>query len=253
MMSSRFRLFYHIGVLTLAVVWAFVWLRTPSLSHYSLQLFGAAIVGYFVLKRLNQADFWQLLPSPISLEMALATLAFLLVIGATGNIHSPLFPLSFVHLFFLVISAETVTALIIMLEILLFHYSLTPQIGRLELSYLSSLPIVMSFFFIAKDQFSRLARQQLALGQKLTEKTATIQKLQRVDQALEGFITRSLGMSLPPETSPQPAANLSVTQVEIVQVEPLIDLDLNQTEAEKIATEITETLNALDHESSEKV
>lgn len=247
MMSPSFRLFYHIGVLTLAVVWAFLWLRIPSLNHYSLQLFGGAIVAYFALKRLNQAEFWQLLPSPISLEMGLATLAFLLIIGATGNIHSPLFPLSFVHLFFLVISAETITALIIMLEILLFHYSLTPHIGTLELSYLSSLPIVMGFFLIAKDQFARVTRKQ----------AATIQKLQRVDHALEQFITRSLGMGLPPEISPNSTANVPITQVKIVKIEPMIDLDLHQTEteADAIATEITETLEAEHetHESSAKV
>jgi hypothetical protein len=196
-MSPLARMIYHTGVITLAIVWAFVWLRSPNLAPYSLQLFGVVIVAYFLVKKLNQADFWQLLPSPLSLEMSLATLAFLLVIGATGNVRSPLFPLSFVHLFFLAFSSRIATALIITLEILLFHYSLTPDPSPVELSYLVSLPLVMAFFLVAKDQYNRLFRQQQQLTEQVVA-TAQHVRVERIfDQVIEHWVSQMISSVAP--------------------------------------------------------
>jgi|GEM_PF-5611093 len=189
-MPSLIRLIYHTGTITLAVILAFIWLRSPSLTQYSVQLFGSVILIYFIIKKLNQADFWQLLPSPASLEMALATLAFLILIGATGNVKSPLFPLSFVHLFFLTLSAQNITTLIILFEIILFHFSLSSGITTIEISYLVSLPIVTAFFLLAKDQFVKVFKQKTSATQvvNVTKTVEAIKELQRVDKTLENIL-----------------------------------------------------------------
>lgn len=208
-MPSLIRLIYHTSIITLAVIMAFIWLRSPFLSHYSIQLFGSVILVYFIIKKLNQADFWQLLPSPASLEMALATLAFLILIGATGNIKSPLFPLSFVHLFFLTLSAQNITTLIILFEIILFHFSLNSGITTIEISYLVSLPIVTGFFLLAKDQFIKVFKQKSSITQvvNITKTVEAIRELQRVDRVLENLLAN---LMLPHSMAPAKNSNANL-------------------------------------------
>jgi hypothetical protein len=228
-MSSSIRLLYHTGTITLAVIWAFVWLRTPSLNHYSVQLFGVVILAYFVIKKFNQADFWQLLPSPASLEMALATLAFLLIISYWQHSFSPV-SLSFVHLFFLTLSAQNLTTLIILFEIILFHYSLSSGIGTIETSYLVSLPIVTGFFLLAKDQFLKVFKKKASVTQvtNISKTVETIRELQKVDQALENL----LGNLLTPQA--MKASPLAINQLE--QTEPMIE----QSPAQPVTDSIDE-------------
>jgi hypothetical protein len=218
-----------------------------------LQLFGGVILVYFVIKKLNQADFWQILPSPASLEMSLATLAFLLLIGATGNIHSPLFPLTFVHLFFLTLSAANITTLIVLFEIVLFHYSLSSGVGTIELSYLASLPIVTGFFLLAKDQFVKVFKQKASIAQvvNISKTVDTIRELQRVDRVLENLLANLINPQVAISTdeadfdspyAPSVSAtnfesNTQAEQPEFVSVpleEPITEIDDAQSEFELV-------------------
>ncbi len=220
-MPPAVRLLYHTLLLSLMVGGAFVWLKTPTLAPYSLQLFGISVLGYFVIKKLNKAEFWQLLPSHASLEMAAATLAFLLVIGATGNLHSPLFALTFVHLFFLALSTHTLTAIILTFAIMLFHYGMAKDITALEISSLMSIAIVMGFFMLVKDQFLKVFKQQVALNESLQK----ISELQAVDHGLEQLLSRVLGFK---KHTPQPtvaAPSVSVTPAQ-AQPEAMPEVDL---------------------------
>ncbi|HCC84769.1 MAG TPA: hypothetical protein DEP87_03740 [Candidatus Pacebacteria bacterium] len=240
-MSPAVRLIYHTVLLSVTVAWAFVWLKTPNLAHYSLQLFGASVLSYFIIKRLNQAEFWQLLPSPLSLEMSTATLAFLLLIGATGNLHSPLFVLSFVHLFFLALSTHTITALIVTLEICLFHFGLNPEMSTIELSSLASLTVVMGFFLLTKEQFIRIFQQQLTLSKS----QQTITDLRRVDIALENLLLRILNRPISDSISTTTLANIEIeladnSTSEVLPETNLLDLETSRPQAnpEKLIDEI---------------
>jgi hypothetical protein len=223
-MPPAVRLFYHTLLLSLMVGWAFVWLKTPSLSPYSLQLFGSSVIAYFVIKKLNKAEFWQLLPSPVSLEMAAATLAFLLVIGATGNLQSPLFALTFVHLFFLALSTHTVTAIVLTFAIVLFHYGMAKDITALEISSLTSIVVVMGFFMLVKDQFLKVFKQQVALNASLQK----ISELQAADHGLEQLLSQVLGFR---KRTPQPT--VAVTEPEVMPEVDLPEIDELLTEALK--------------------
>lgn len=222
-MQPAVRLFYHTLLLSLMVGWAFIWLKTPSLSPYALQLFGSSVLSYFIIKKINKADFWQLLPSPVSLEMAAATLAFLLVIGATGNLHSPLFALTFIHLFFLALSTHTITALIITVEIMLFHYGLAQDITSLEISSLLSIAIVMGFFLLVKDQFLKVFQHQVALKESL-EKISALEAVTQVEQITE------------------------ITQVTVSPAEPLPEVDL--PEIDELLTEALKSSQVKDNLSN---
>ena len=105
--TSRFQAI----LLVAAVALAYFWLQVPALSRYSLQIFAATVFVFFVIKRLKKAKLWHVLPESMSLEMALVTFAFLLLIGATGNIESHFYVLTYIHLFLLTLTTRVSTAI----------------------------------------------------------------------------------------------------------------------------------------------
>lgn len=139
-------------LLALAIGLAFWWINQPLLAVYSLQAFSLSILLYFVSKRLAKSKIWHLLPAHESWEMVVATFAFCLLIGATGNTSSPFFALTFVHLFFLVMTTHYSTSLGMTGLLILFHYALSPQEIDTAWPTLLSLPIVLLFFLFGKHQ-----------------------------------------------------------------------------------------------------
>jgi hypothetical protein len=138
-----------------SVVAAFFWLQLPELNRYSGQVFALVVVIYFLFKRLSKAKLWHVAPNVLSAELPLVTFAVLILVGSTGNLHSIYFPVSYVHLFFLVFATDVMTSVLILLAIILFHYGLAPAFTPQEISFLSSLPIITLFFMFAKAQYTQ--------------------------------------------------------------------------------------------------
>lgn len=147
--------------LSTSIVIAYLWLSFPSLTQYSLQAFGACFILYFILKKLNEAAIWEILPTTAVDEMVLVTFAFLILIGATGGITSIFFPLVFVYLFFVSMTMERWTSIATTLLTLLFFYALSPSINsKSDLSNLISIPLIMIFFLFAKYQYEQAKEKQ---------------------------------------------------------------------------------------------
>jgi len=158
------RIAAQVLALSTAVVSAYFWLSVPSLAKYSLQAFGACFVLFFVLKKRNDAAIWEVLPTTALDEMVLVTFAFLILIGATGVSLSIFFPLIFIYLFFLSMTMERWTALIISLLTTLFFYSLDQSIAQTpHFSQLLSMPLVMVFFMFAKYQYDQAKEKKTLL------------------------------------------------------------------------------------------
>ncbi|HYD34815.1 MAG TPA: hypothetical protein VD999_02000 [Vitreimonas sp.] len=147
-----------------AIALAFVWIQIPFLSIYSLQVFAATMALYFIIKRLSQAKLWHVAPTLSSVEMPILTFGFQMLIGATGNFHSLFFPLTFVHLFFLVLATETTTAIVASLGIMFFHYLMTPELSVAMVSQAATIPIVMVFFLFAKHQYQEVQHETALLN-----------------------------------------------------------------------------------------
>lgn len=234
---------YHIIIISAAIGLVYLWLRVPQLNTYSLQLFAVTILGYFVVKKIHKAKIWQLLPAHASIEMAIVTIAFLLLIGGTGNLHSVLFSLSFVHLFLLAFKTDLVTACVATTEIVLFHYALTNNPSLSELSFLLSLPLVMAFFLVIKQQYTRifLQQQQLALEEKQLAET------KQVDQQLQNFLSGFLEEKLHKlqRMSFFPAENQQQMQTEMAEIAALTDELIAETKAKQsqITTETTVSIS----------
>ncbi len=158
----------HALVLLTAVTLAYLWLRTPFLLPYSIQAVAISTICYFVLKKTKP---WHLLPGQTSFELAFVTFSLLLVIGKTGNLTSPLYPLTYIHLFFLVMSTRPSVATAVMAGAALFHLSLSPVLDLSVFVHLATLPIVMVFFLFAKLQHEEVIIKK----QTLREDTQALQ------------------------------------------------------------------------------
>jgi len=166
-------------LLALTVAFAYWWLQTPTLAFYSLQVFSLTVVLYFVAKRFSKAKIWHIAPTAQSLEMILASFAFLILVGSTGNKESILFPFTYVHLFFLVFSTQISTSIITGLLLVVFHYALGPDSNLAEMSELLTIPIMLVFFLFTKHQYNEVIKEkkiieneEIALAESLKARTS---------------------------------------------------------------------------------
>lgn len=162
---SRLLALLHTLVILLFMAGIYWWIEVPKLDQYSLQLFCGIVLVYLIVKKMNQSHFWQLLPAAMSIEVALTTAGFLLLIGSTGNLASIFFPLVYVNLFFLVFTSHTGTAIFVTFGEVIFHFALARQPSSNEISNLISLPLILIILIFAKHQYQQSTRHQAQLAQ----------------------------------------------------------------------------------------
>lgn len=149
--------------LLLTILLAYIWLSVPVLSSYSLQIFTLTTIIYFIIKRINKSHPLHIAPANMSFEIILASFAFLMLIGATGNKDSIFYPLTYVHLFFLVFATKPSTAIIVTGALMWFHYALGTELDMTEIADLLTLPIILSFFLFAKSQYQEAIQKTFQL------------------------------------------------------------------------------------------
>lgn len=277
-------LLLHILQLLGAVGLSYVWLSSPALRPYSPQLFALTVIGYFLVKKLStkhgektKFSAWILLPRHSSLEMSLITLSFLLMIGHTGNLKSFLFPLSFVHLFFLTLSTETLSALIATLAIVWFHFSLTPNPSMPEISLLLSLPITEIGLLIFREQLktvlnwkragkvrpqvnSAQANHLSGAGQKPNQLSLSLSSLKNLDTSasaaeIVNSATQISSPSISATTTPQTSAfltNLVFDQLPFIERMAHFPTEHNGDLIKKVR-EISQDAQKLLQESSQSI
>lgn len=228
MPAKTFNSFVHTISMILGIVFIYFWLHVPLLTQYSLQAFSALTLLYFLVKALNrrqensQSKAWHFLPTYMSIETVLATMAFLLLVGATGNTSSWFYPLSYIHLFFVIFSSQIGTSIIVTLLIMLFHYGLSPDIVQHELVSLMILPIVAVFFIFAQLQHQDSVESKLLLRAEDEE----IDQLTEEESELETFLSDFLEPRL------QQISKLSYypNNLELIRTQiKLIQMKLKQT------------------------
>lgn len=224
--SARLSAAFHTLTLILGIGWVYWWLHTPQLQPYSLQLFAAITFPYFLIKFISHHNAWHVLPSFMSIETMLATMAFLLLIGSTGNTSSWFYPITYIHLFFIVFSSHIGTSIIATMLIMLFHYGLSPDLVRHELVALATVPVVMVFFIFAKRQYETVIKDELIIQ----EEERQLHTLESEEFQLENFLTNFL-------------------QPKLEQVDRLLQYPHNlepvQTQLQLIKLEITKLLQRL--------
>jgi hypothetical protein len=227
------------GVLLISsIALAYWWLQIPSLQFYSLQVFALTVVIYFVVKKIGQkkVKLWQFMPAHTSLEMIIATFAFMLLIGSTGNLNSPFYALSYVHLFLLVFTTGYKTSSIATAVIMLFHLSLTPGEVTALAANIASLPIIFFFFLFAKSQYDQVIREKKIIAND----ELAVNSLEKDKLDLQAFLTEFIHkkvlqlktLSQEPQTNKQAIlGQLSLLEIEIER--KLSQLRMAERTAEK--------------------
>lgn len=149
-----------------AIIGSYVWVSTPQLAYFSLQLAAAMVLLYFLVKKLTHAKHWQIAPRSMSMEIAILTIAVLLLIGTTGNLNSPYFPVAYVHLFFVVLALAPFGAITVTGALVLFHLVVTPPGMPINWAELAALPTLLILFLFTKHQFEEAVRERHSLQEK---------------------------------------------------------------------------------------
>ena len=189
----------HAILLTMSVLAAYLYLQVPFLKHYSLQVFAFISALYLILQKKQKGRFYLILPENASANLALINFAFLLLTGASGSLASPFFALTFIQLFFIALAAPVKTSLLLVLEIMVFHFSLSIAsstnfvLAISELSNLIALPIVMIFYLFAKNQYEKAYQSNLLIDAQTHE----LNRAQRDDQAVTEFVSSLINRRLP--------------------------------------------------------
>ncbi|HPS40533.1 MAG TPA: hypothetical protein PLQ50_00835 [Candidatus Woesebacteria bacterium] len=189
----------HAILLTMSVLGAYLYLQVPFLKQYALQVFALVTIIYLVLQKRQRGQSYLILPENSSANLALINFAFLLLTGASGSLASPFFAITFIELFFLALAAPTKTALLGVLEIMVFHFSLSIATSNnfvlsvSEWSNLLALPLVMIFYIFAKDQYQKAYYNSLLVDAEERE----LNKAQSDDQAVADFIASLINKRLP--------------------------------------------------------
>lgn len=125
--------------------------------------------------------------------MILATFAFLIIIGATGNTDSILFPLVYVHLFFLVFSTQLSTSIAVGLLLIVFHYALqNTGLTPTELSNLITIPLMLMFFLFTKHQYNEAVRERKIIEGEEKALTSSLAKEKALTALLNDFVQPKL-------------------------------------------------------------
>lgn len=189
-------------VMTLTVVFAYVFLQTPELSVYSLQFFAVLCLAYWWLQKKQGKHFFYLFNEQGSSNVLVLNLAFLILIGNTQGLASAFFALSFIQLFFVTLALENRLAILLSLELFLFYLGLalnryglilSNNISMTELNNLIAIPLVTIFYLFGKVQYQRLHYHSLLLDSEKQEKI----QAQADDQAVSIFINNLLDKRLP--------------------------------------------------------
>lgn len=143
----------QVVIMLSAIVFSFAWVSIPSLEYFSLQLVALVIIVYAIIKRASNSAWYAFAPRALSAEIALLTVSVLVCISATGNMESLYWPISYIHLFFLVIALRPPAAILSSLALVLFHYALTPSISPDHISTLASIPLLLLVFLFTKKQY----------------------------------------------------------------------------------------------------
>ncbi len=186
-------------LLTMSVLAAYLYLQVPFLKEYFLQAFALSSAVYLFLQKQQRGYSALFLANHSVLGLAIINFAFLLLVGASGSLASPFFALTFIELFFVALSTSAKNTLLLSLEIMVFHFSLSIansnhfRLETAQLSNLLALPIVSIFYLFAKNQYEKAYRNHLLLDWQNRE----LERAQSDDQAVAEFVTSLLNRRLP--------------------------------------------------------
>jgi hypothetical protein len=212
------------GAIFLSILGTYIWLSVPSLDYYSPQLAGVLVLIYFGMRFFRKKHLFPLSNQKSTPEFALVSTAILLLIGSTGNLDSFFFPLSYLHIFFLVMSVSALQAIGLSIAVIMFHYGLIEKLSWNAGSELMSILLLLFIFLFAKKLYEDNLKKQ-----SVVEEQENFISTEQTNAIL--FITTFLKPKLENllHLSDYPEANKDVIQRQIIIVQDSVE-ELLQTQ-----------------------
>lgn len=129
--------FIHSLILVLSVAGSYLWLITPTLTPYTLQLVAGLVLVYAALHWFRKGSHSHK-KSTIPLDLTLLTIIILLLVVETGALTSPLIFLLYFLLFAVALLFE-IEATLLLTGTLLSFFLLFPSTDLTDLAHLSEL------------------------------------------------------------------------------------------------------------------
>ena len=189
-LSSCYTSFMSVSAQVLSVISAgilsFVWVRTPALHPYSLQLIAALTLLYFGVKYSAKKKLHHILPNALSFETSMLTATLLLVVGYTGGTASLFLPLLHFLLFLSLFTLDTASLITLGLTIPFFLWAVgsggltsggvggalgNGSLSTHTIATLLSFPALLPLLLFAKTQYQERLAEKNTLpvrgGQKI--------------------------------------------------------------------------------------
>ena len=149
----------HSLFLLLAVVIAFLWTNSPTLSVYTLQLVAIFVLLFFINQFLRQRK--QNSQANLTLDAVIFTMVVMLLVYSTGGLTSPLFFLVYFLMFGLALLFEPlVTVSLALAIILLFVITPTTQQPLTEVLQLFSLILITPLALFFGSQYLKVLESE---------------------------------------------------------------------------------------------
>jgi len=150
---------FHTFILTIAVLGSLIFIETPVLSYYSLQVAGFVLLILLISRRFVDSEKFRMI------ESAVSTIAILMVVSSTGGIGSPLFFLNYILLFELSLLLEPAIPLILSILLILFYLFSGPSVSLIyTVTTLLSFPFMTPLAIFAGNLYMKSVNQKKEIG-----------------------------------------------------------------------------------------
>lgn len=210
---------------------SYVWVSSPDLRPYSLQLTAVLFGVFFLSKRLSRSAGHHVLPNPRSLETSFLLAAVALVVGSSGGVSSPFLPLFHLLLFFSALSLRVTSNLVAVLALTVFLWGVSPHpFAKEDWIELLSLPFLLPLLLFARLQLDEVQAEKYRLENQIERTTRE-----------EVQVTRFLGshlrpklrhlreqLQLSPHNAPVAAKQLLILEDEAQRIEQELNMENTQ-------------------------
>lgn len=158
----------HTILLFAAVAGVYVWVATPGLSQYTLQLVAVLVLAFAAAHFFKKKS--QPIRTHISLDLTLLTAMILLLITETGALASPFFFMLY-FLLFVVAFVYEIEATLVLTGTLILYFFILPTTDLSDLSHMSeifALLMITPLAIFTGHEYEKIAETK-KLAARLTE------------------------------------------------------------------------------------
>lgn len=197
---------------------SYVWVTTPGLNEYSLQLFAFGILVFTITKRFKRKHISKTFQHA-PYELLILLFCILVFIGTNQEHPGLLYPLISVALFFFVFFSSTFTAIMIGAMMALFLLSTQTFSLTSDYSIILMIPLLVSLFLFTKRQYDVTKKIQTALNID-EEKISTLSQDQnQLESFLKEYLQPKLEVMQHLSQNPSENCEIIVSQLALLDTE----------------------------------